>query len=117
MASISQKWDIHGTRRSPGLRGAAERTALTLYGCGISSDQARAEAAAVIAAAFRVEASVGKPENSQRAQGAAEEIEEAVKTGDPDKIQHVVDRTKDLLQIATYALPFVRDILRILGLL
>lgn len=28
-----------------------------------------------------------------------------MKTGDPDKIQRVIDRTKDLLQIATYALP------------
>lgn len=100
-----------------GLRRAAERTALTLHDCGISSDQAKAEAAAAIAAAFRVDASAGSTENSKRAQGAAEEIEDAVKTGDPDKIQRTIDRTKDMLQIATYALPFVRDILRILGLL
>jgi predicted transcriptional regulator len=99
-----------------GLRRAAEQAALTLHDCGIGSDQAKVEAAATIAAAFRVDASVGSPENSQRAQGAAEAIEEAVKTGDPDKVQRVIDRTKDLLQIATYALPFVRDILRILGL-
>jgi predicted transcriptional regulator len=99
-----------------GLRRAAEHAALTLHDCGITSDRAKAEAAAAIAAAFRVDASSGSPEIRQRAQGSAEDIEEAVKTGDPDNIQRVIDRTRDLLQIATYALPFVRDILRILGL-
>jgi len=98
------------------LRRATENAARTLHDCGISSDQAKAEAALAIAAALRVDARTGPPESRQRAEGSAEEIEEAVREGDPDKIQRGIDRTKDLLQIATYALPFVRDILRILGL-
>ena len=103
-------------KTADGLRRAAEQAARTLHDSGISSDQAKADAAAAIAVAFRVDSSSGPPESRERAQGSAEEIEEAVKTGDPEKIQRVIDRTKDLLQIATYALPFVRDILRILGL-
>lgn len=98
-----------------GLRGAVKEAAQSLHDEGISSDQARATAAAVIAAALRVDALSAPPESRNSAEASASETEEAVRTRDPEKVDRKITRIKDLLQITTYALPFAREILRILG--
>src|SRR5581483_3222432 len=96
--------------------GAVEEAALTLRNSGISNDQAKAAAAAIIAAALRVDAHNAPPESRQRAdaEANAKEIEEAVRAHDPDKIDRRITRIRDLMQIATYAHPFLTEILHIL---
>jgi hypothetical protein len=98
-----------------GLRGAVKEAAETLHDEGISSDQAKVTAAAVIAAALRVDAHSAPPESREQAGASADEIEEAVRARDPSKIDRRIARTRDILQIMTYSLPFAREILRILG--
>ncbi len=97
------------------LRGVVREAAQELHDEGIGDDQAKAAAAAIIAAALRVDARSAPPESSKRAKDSADEIEEAVKTRDLDKIDRAITRTRDILQIVTYSLPFARDILHILG--
>jgi len=99
------------------LREVAKQAAREIHDEGISNDQAKAAAATVIATALRVDSRSAPAESSKRANDAANEIEEAVRTRDPDKVDHAIGRTRDVLQIVTYSLPFARDILRILGLL
>jgi hypothetical protein len=101
-----------------GLGGAVREAAQTLHDKGISGDQAKATAAAVVAAALRVQARSSSPETNARAEASADDIEKAVETHDPAKIDRAITRTKDILQIMklTYSLPFMREILRIFGL-
>jgi hypothetical protein len=98
-----------------GLRGAIREAAQLLHDEGISTEQAKAAAAAVIATALRVDARSAPAESREPAEESASEIEEAVRADNPDKIDRTITRVKDVLQIATYALPFARDILRTLG--
>jgi len=98
-----------------GLYEAVREAAHTLHDQGVSGDQAKATAAAVIAAALRVDARSGPSDSRTHAAASANEIEDAVRARDPARVDRIVTRTRDTLQIATYALPFVRDILRIIG--
>ena len=107
----------HELETADSLGEAVKEAAQALHDKGISSDQAKATAAAVVAAALRVQASRStSAENRNRAETSANDIEVAMSTHDRDKIDHAITRTKDVLQIVTYSLPFAREILRILGL-
>jgi hypothetical protein len=99
-----------------GLRGAVRGAAESLHDEGITSDQARTTAAAIIAAAVRVDAVSAPSKSRQSVEASAAEAEEAVKTRDQEQIDRKVTRIKDVLQIATYSWPFVREIMRILGM-
>jgi hypothetical protein len=104
-------------KTSFGLRGAVEEAALKLHERKISSSQAKVAVADILAAALRVDSRTA-PESYQRADAKreAEDLEEAVKTGDPSKIDRRIDRVKNLLQIATSAYNFATEILHILRL-
>jgi hypothetical protein len=52
-------------------------------------------------------------ETRKSAEETAGEIEKAVETRDPAEIDRKITRARDTLQIATLALPFLRDILHI----
>jgi hypothetical protein len=98
-----------------GLRGAVKEAAQALHDEGISSDHAKAAAAAVIAAALRVDARSAPPESQGQAEASANEIEDAVNSHDIDKIDRGIARVNGILQMVTYSLPLVRDMLRIFG--
>jgi hypothetical protein len=105
----------HELETANGLRRAVEKAAQAFHDPEISADQAKERAALAIAALLHTRAV--PPESRQRAEEAAKEIEEGVRAHDPDKIDHGITRTRDLLQILTLALPILRDIGRFLGLL
>lgn len=102
-------------KTADGLRVAVNEAAEALRDEGINADQAKVVAGSVTAAALRVEARTGPSESRERAEALADEIEKAVKARDSSKIDRAIGRTRDVLQIITYSLPFVREILRILG--
>ncbi len=107
----------HELETADGLGQVVKEAAQTLHDKGISGDQAKATAAEVVAAALRVQARSASSENRKRAEASANEIEKALRTRDPGEIDRTLTRIRDTLQIVTYSVPFVRDILRILGLL
>jgi hypothetical protein len=98
------------------LRQAADSTARTLHESGMSSEQAKAEAAVAVAAALRVDARTAPAETRQPAEATAHDIEDSVARHSTESVDRAIARTKDILQIASYALPFARDIFRVLGL-
>jgi hypothetical protein len=98
-----------------GLRSAVEEAAEALPNEDVNGDQAKLAAASVIAAALRVHARTAPPESRERAEASADEIEKAVRAHDTNKIDRGIGRARDILQIMTYSLPFVREILRIFG--
>jgi hypothetical protein len=98
-----------------GLSGAVTDAAQTLHNKGISGDQAKATAAAVVAGALRVHARSASSENPEREKASADQIEEAARARDPEKIDRTITRTKDILQIVTLTVPAMRDILRMFG--
>lgn len=102
-----------------GLRSVVEEAARIQRDRGITSPQARVAVADIIAAALRVDSRTAPPGSHQRAdaEGKAKDLEEAAKTHDPDKIDHRIDRVRNLLQIATTAYTFATEILHILRLL
>jgi hypothetical protein len=99
-----------------GLGWAVKEAAQKLQDSQISKEQAMAAAAEVVAAALRAHARSDPSENSEREEASAGEIEEAARTHDPERIDHAIARTKDLLTILNISFPFIRDILHIFGL-
>jgi hypothetical protein len=104
------------TESADGLRGTVRGAAELLHDEGLTSDRARSTAAVIIAAAVRVDALSAPPKSRQSLESSAAAAEEAVKAHDQEKIDHGITRLKDLLQIATYSWPFVREVIRILGI-
>jgi len=105
----------HELETADGLGRAVNEAAQALYDEGISGDQAKATAAAVVAAALRVHAHSASSENRRREEASANEIEEAARTRDSERIDRTITRTKDILQIITSIAPAIREILRVFG--
>lgn len=99
-----------------GLRGVVRGAAESFNVEGLTSDQARTTAAAIIAAAMRVDAVSAPSKSRQSGEATASEAEEAVKARDQEQIDRKITRIKDMVQIATSSWPFVREIIRILGI-
>lgn len=97
------------------LRLAAGNAARELSRRRLTAEQAKAEAAAATAVALRVDASIARPETRQPAEAVAQDMEDAVRKGNQEAIDRAITRAKDILEIATYALPFARDIVKIIG--
>jgi hypothetical protein len=99
------------------LRRAVGNTAQKFPQRRLTKKQATAEMAALTAAALRVDASTAPPGTREPAEAAARDIEDAVRKKDPEEIDRVLARVLSILQIAGYALPYARDIARVIGLL
>lgn len=94
------------------LNGTLREAARMLRASVIRTDQAMTEAASLMGSALRLDARTASPENRQRAEGSAREIEDALKARDLDKL----DRALKVSQIVANTLPLASGILHILGL-
>jgi len=83
---------------------------------GIGDERGRVEAAAVIAAALRIDARSAPSGSTEQAKALANQIQDAARERDSNKIGQGISLINGVLQMATYAFPLVREVLRILGM-